>query len=209
MFMKEVFSKSEDCVWLAHQLKNQMGDYVSFNEFGIDSPILTGVYDKKGIGGPYYNSESVRFYIKFCKGEFLRVQIEIGCSSNENVANAMNELIKALASIKQEEALIGLPIAIFEVSGSLTSEYAFKNPEIVIESLKNNTMFDDENIKDLRFLKTCNKGICWSDAFGVGPSKDGSDIQIQENETDINTGFEEGVRPYIKALCKNICDNKK
>ena len=180
----------KDCAWLAQQLKNQMGRYVSFNEFGIDNQILTGVYSKCGTGGPYYRAEDVRFYIKFCKNEFLRIQIEIGCNSNENIAFAMNELIKSLASIKQEDTLIGFPLAIYETNDCLTSEYAFKNQETIIESLKNNTMFDDDSIKNLRLLRTSDNCIYGSYAY--------------EAESEKETLYDN-----IKVLCKSICDNKQ
>lgn len=213
--MKEVYSKGEDCAWLAQQLKMQMGRYVSFNQFGIDNPILTGVYDKNGIGGPYYSMEAVRFYIKFCKGEFLRIQIELGCNSNENTISAMNELIRALAFIKQGDTLIGYPLAIYKTDDSLTSEYAFKNQVTVIERLKNNTMFDDGYIEDLRFLRTCNN--CSHSSFAFEKDSEnktlyctdgGCNTQIQENDICMNHEFKDGEEPIIKVLCKSIFDNK-
>lgn len=191
--MKEVYSKGEDCAWLAQQLKTKMGRYVSFNQFGIDNPILTGVYDKDGIGGPWYSMESVHFYIKFCKGEFLRIQIELGCNKNEDVISAMCELIKALLSVKQGDTLIGYPLAIYETDNCLTSEYAFKNQEAIIESLKNNTMFDDGYIENLRFLRTCNNCNHGSFAFEVESGNEtlyctdyGIDAPTQENDTCMN-----------------------
>lgn len=212
--MEEIYSKSKDCVWLAQQLKNQMGGHVSFNQFGIDNQILTGVYVKNGIGGPYYGEEDVRFYIKFCKNEFLRIQIDMGCNSSENIASAMDELIQALSFVKQEDKLIGFPIAIYETSDCLTSEYAFKNLEATIESLKNNTMFDDGYIKNLRFLRTCNNCICYAFEEESGKEtlycKNGDyDTQMQENENCMNHGFEDGERQNIKVLCRSICDDKQ
>lgn len=209
--MKEVYSKGEDCAWLAQQLKNQMGRNVSFNKFGIDNPLLTGVYDKDGIGGPYYGKESVRFYIKFCKNEFLRIQIDIACNSSEDITSAMDELIQALALIKQGDTLIGFPLAIYETDDCLTSEYAFKNPETIIESLKNNTMFDDGSIENLRFLRTCNNCTYGPYALEVESGKEtlyctyyGIDAPTQENETCINHEFIDGEEPDIKVLCKSI-----
>lgn len=210
-FMKEIYSKSKDCVWLAQQLKTQMGRYVSFNQFGIDNTILTGVYDKEGIGGPWYSIETVRFYIKFCKGEFLRVQIELGCNSNEDVVSAMNELIKALASVKQGDISIGYPLAIYKTNNSLTSEYAFKNQITIIEQLKNNTMFDDGDIENLTFLRICNNCNHGSYSFEIEDGSEtlyctdgGCDTQTQENNVCENHEFEDGEEPIIKVLCKSI-----
>lgn len=211
--MEEVYSKGENCAWLAQQLKNQMGRSVSFNKFGIDNPILTGVYEKEGVGGPYYGKDAVIFNIKFCKNEFLRIQIEIDCNSSENVTDAMYELIQALALI---DTSIGFPLAIYETSGCLTSEYIFKNPETIIESLKNNTMFDYGSVENLRFLRNCNNCVYGSYAFEVESGKEtlyckdgGCDTQTEENETCINHEFEEGERPDIKDLCRSICVNKQ
>lgn len=215
--MKEVFSKGEDCAWLAQQLKNQMEGYVSFNKFGIDNSILTGVYIKSGLGGgPYYGKEDVRFYIKFCKNEFLRIQIEFGSNNNENIALAMYELIKALALIKQGNSLIGLPLAIYGTEDCLTSEYAFNNLETIIESLKNDTMFDDGHVNNLQFLKNCNNCAHGSYAYEGELGKEtlyctdgGCDTQTQENETCLNHEFEDGEEENVIVLCRKICDNKK
>ncbi len=214
--MKEVLSKGEHCKWLAKQLKNLMGGYVSFNEFGLNNPILSGVYINGGIRcGPYYSKKDVRFYIKYCRGEFLKIQIEFGCNHKESIISAMTELIKALASIKQEDTLIGLPLAIYKIEDILTCEYAFKNQEIIIESLRNNTMFDDGCIENLRFLRTCNNCMYGSYAFEVESGKEtlyctdgGCDTQTFENETCINHKFEDGESPNIRVLCKSICENK-
>jgi len=210
--MEEVLSNGEHCAWLAQQLRDQMGSYVSFNWFGITNPILAGVYDKNGVNGPYHSKDAVRFYIKFCKEEFLRIQIELGYRSNENVAIAMSELIKALASIKQGDTSIGLPLAIYEVGKYLTGEYAFKNKETVIEDLKNNTMFDDDHLKKLVFLGNCNNCIYKSseEEKATFYSTIGDyDTETKENETCINHEFIDGEVPDIKVLCKSICDNKK
>lgn len=214
--MKEVFSSGTHCAWLAQQLKEQMGRHVSFNQFGIDNPILTGVYVKNGIGGPWYSFDDVTFYIKFCKGEFLRIQIDLGCNSNENVVTAMSELIKALAPIKQGDTSIGFPLAIYKINDSLTSEYAFKNQETIIESLKNNTMFDDSYIEKLRFFGTCNNCIHGSYALEVESGEEtlyctdgGCDTQTKENETCTHHEFEDGEKPNIKVFCKSICDDKQ
>lgn len=216
VFMEEVYSKSKDCVWLAQQLKNQMGGNISFNKFGIDNPILTGVYSKSGIGGPYYAQKDVRFFIKYCKNDFLRIQIDIGCNSSEDIACAMNELIQALALIKQEDTLIGFPLAIYETGGCLTSEYAFKNLETVIESLKNNTIFDNDCIRNLRFLSICSNCIMGSYAYEVESGKEtlyctdgGCDTQTQENRTCISHEFADGESLNIKLLCRSICDNNR
>ncbi len=214
IFMSEVYSKGEDCVWLAQQLKTQMDGYVSFNQFGIDNPILTGVYNKDGIGGPWYSLEDVRFYIKFCKGEFLRIQIELGCNSNESVISAMDELIKALVSVKQGAIPIGYPLAIYRTDNSLTSEYAFKNQAMIIEKLKNNIMFDDGYIENLKLLRTCNN--CNHSLFVFEVESESENLyctnccykQTQENDMCINHEFEDGKEPIIKVLCKSICDNK-
>ncbi len=199
--MKEVFSKGEDCRWLAQELKNQMDSYISFNKFGIDNPVLTGVYDKKRIGGP-----CVRFYIKFCKGEFLRIQIDIGDNNNENIAAAMTELINALANIKQDDnPIIGFPLAIYKVENILTSEYVFKNQEEVIEALKNNTRYADDDIEDLRFLRTCKNCHYGSYSnetlyctYGI------PDMETREDETCIEHEYEEGEEAIIKELCSSI-----
>lgn len=213
--MKEVFSRGEDCEWLAYQLKEQMGSLVSFNAFGIDNQILTGVYDKRRLGGPWYSRETVRFYIKFCKGEFLRIQIELSCNDNENVISAMNELIKALVSIKQGDTLIGYPLAIYKTGDYLTSEYAFKNKEEVIDKLKTNTMFDDGYIENLKFVRLCNNCHYCSYSFYVESGSEalyctdgGIDTQTQENDMCMNHEFIDNEEPDIKALCKRICDNK-
>lgn len=174
--MKEVFSKGEDCAELAQCLKNKMDNYVSFNWLGIDNPILTGVYCKNGTHFPFYGKDDVRFYIKFCKNEFLRIQMEVFPYNRENIALAMSELIQALVSIEQGDTPIGFPLAIYSTDDWLTSEYAFKNMESIMESLENNTRFDDGSVENLNFL------------------------------SDINHEFEDHEAPKIKVLCQKICN---
>lgn len=79
----------------------------------------------------------------------------------------MNELIKVLASVKQKDILIGYPLAIYKTNNCLISEYIFKNQVTIIQKLKNNTMYDEGYIEDLRFLRTCNNCSHGSFAFEV------------------------------------------
>lgn len=153
--MEDVYSRSEDVMWLAQRLKNVMGGYVSFNQFGIDNPLLTGVYCKDGRGGgPYYSKDDVRFYIKFCKDEFLRIQIPENCYKIENVILAMEELVNAISFTKKEGISLGSPLAIYQTDECLTCEYAFKNQKEVAQMLQNNTMFDDGEVSNLRLLNS-------------------------------------------------------
>lgn len=211
MLMEKTFSKGENCAWLAQQLKKQMGESISLNQFGIDSSMLAGVYVKNGINSLDNKKENIKFYIKFRKNEFLRIQIKMDPNNSENIIDAMSELIEALAAIQQENTSIGFPLAIYETSGCLTSEYAFKDLEAAIESLKKNSMCDDGSIENLRFLRTCNN--C---TYGSESGKEtlyctdgGCDTETKENETCINHEFEDGEEPDIKVLCRSIFDNKK
>ncbi len=216
--MNEVFSKGEDCAWLAQELKNKMGGYVSFNKFGIENSVLTGVYIKSGISkGPFYEKEDVRFHIKFCKNEFLRIQIETGLNSSDDIALAMQELIKALETIKQENKFIKLPLAIYKVDGALTSEYAFKNKKLTVKALKNDTMFDDGHIENLNFLRNCYNCAYYAHHYTqvtikkvtLYCEKGHYDVMPEENKECTKHKFLNGEMPDIKALCEDICDNNK
>lgn len=216
MFMEKAFSKGENCAWLAQQLKKQMGESISLNQFGIDSSMLAGVYVKNGINSLGNEKENIKFYMKFRKNEFLRIQIKIDSSNSENIIDAMSELIEALVAIQQGNTSIGFPLAIYETSGCLTSEYAFKDLEAAIESLKKNSMRDDGSIENLRFLRTCNNCTYGSYGLEVALGKEtlyctdgGCDTETQKNETCINHEFEDGEEPDIKVLCRSIFDNKK
>lgn len=210
--MEEVSSKVNDCKWLANRLKIQMGKYVSFNQYGMDKQTLIGTYNKRGTEGPsWFNTGTTVFYIKFCKGDFLRIQIEIGSDSND-ISNAMIELTKALAPIIQDGKPIGFPLAIYRVGDLLTCEYSFKNPELIISALKDNTMFDDVSIENLNFVNTCKD--CDYGSYTIEESGNAAlyctnncSRKTQEDNTCIDHKFLDGRRPNINLLCYSICDN--
>lgn len=159
--MENIYSKSEDVMWLALELKNKLDKYISFNSFGIDNPILTGVYSKNGSIAPYYTNKDVRFYIKFCRGEFLRIQISKGNNKEKDVINAMDVLVDTLSSINN----VGCPLALYEIDEALTCEYAFKNIEETIEALKSGTFFDSGSISNLVILRNCDN--CNMGSYGL------------------------------------------
>lgn len=193
--MVNIYSKSEDVVWLAHELKNSLGEHISFNSFGITNPILTGVYTKEGHRGPYYRDGDIRFYIKFCKDCFLRIQIPEECNKAEDVINAMDALVNAISTINVNNSAIGFPLAIYETDKcdkSLTCEYAFKRVEKTIKALQDGTIFDDDDVLNLKFInKTKIVGEILSE-----------DICNDKEISDKNI-------PNIKILCNNFDINKK
>lgn len=208
--MENIYSKSEDVMWLAQQLKNKLNQYVSFNKFGISNPVLTGVYCKNRSHAPYYSHEDVRFFIKFCKGEFLRIQISKGCNTNKDIVNAMDALINTLSVIDIENKPIGFPLAIYETEEDLTSEYAFKNIKETIKALKEGTFFDDGSISNLLFTKNCDN--CNFGSYGLDCTTgketlyctiyNGVDTETLPDDTCEEHIMIDGEIPNIKVLCQ-------
>jgi len=159
--MENIMSETEDVVWLAHKLKDSLDEKVLINSFGIYSPILEGKYAKDNNYCRRFSSDEIRFYIKYNKEHFLRIQIEdTSYNSKEEKLNALYSLTKAIGMIKKEDGtLIGLPLALYSASSGendkiLTVDWAFSNVDEWITSLKENTMFDDgASIENLQLIE--------------------------------------------------------
>lgn len=153
--MEEIRSNSEDVMLLAKELKCSLDNYVSFNFFGIDNEILTGVYLENGTGKTFSKRDGVRFYIKFCKEQFLRIQIPQLNKDSKDVYYAMDALVNSISKIHIDGINLGFPLAIYIVDGTLACEYPYRKKKQTIRALKENTLFNDSSISDLHFLKNC------------------------------------------------------
>lgn len=211
--MENIYSKGEDVKWLAYEIKNKLGSKVSFNEFGIDNPILTGIYCNNGCRAPYYGKDAVRFYIKFCKGYFLRIQIPEDCNKEENILNAMSGLIDGISTIVVNGSYIGYPLALYETDSCLTSEYSFKEIDKTIKDLKDNTFFDDGDVTNLEFVRTCENcdfgsyGLEFSSGEETLYCKTGG-VDLETKPTDVCEDHQEIEGDFgfnkVKVKCSNV-----
>lgn len=155
--MTEFFSKSQDVEFLAYELKRILGDKIEINFFTLGQEVLTGkicLDDTKSL-----RFDGIDFNIKYSKDEFLRVNAgEIYViSSYIEKEQALKVLVDAISKIAlRDNNYIGSPDAFYQIDNGgfyiPFYDWVWENKEEYLNELKNNTMFDDANIENLRIF---------------------------------------------------------
>jgi len=153
--MIDFTSKTEDIVWLAYKLVNEMGENVSINKFGLYQEILTGKYElERTILGPRYNG--IDFNVKYSSNEFLTINVgEIqSYKSYEEKLKVLNEIYNVIRKINGKNGLsIGEPVAFYNISDGQNKiphlDWVFCKKEEYVSELVNGTLFDDAVAEDL------------------------------------------------------------
>lgn len=153
--MIDFTSKTEDIVWLAYKLVEEMGENVSINKFGLYQEILTGKYEiERSILGPRYNG--IDFNIKYSANEFLSINVgEIQMiKPYEEKLKVLNEIYNIVRKITDKNGnAIGEPVAFYDISEGKYKvphlDWVFCKKEEYVSELANGTLFDDGVAKDL------------------------------------------------------------
>lgn len=150
--MINFMSNSDDIVWLAYKLKEEMGRTISINKFGLHNEILTGKYSSD-LYAQYYG---IDFNIKFSADQFLRINVgEIQQSrSYEEKIKALSEFYSVINKIiDNNNGIFKNPLAFYNVSSGKNKipylDWVFCNREEYEKELVNGTLFDDAVIEDL------------------------------------------------------------
>lgn len=151
--MSDLYSKAEDCNLLASKLKKKLGDKIEFyGSTYIEIPSGNYLSSYRRNNDEYmFNGQSLPFYFKFSKNEFLRISVGSNCS------NSLGEKMAALSdfySILSEE--YGEPTVFYttkdDEEGLLTLQWAFINKEEEIAEFESGAYFDDAEIDTLIIL---------------------------------------------------------
>lgn len=152
MAYENFMSKTEDVVWLAYKLKNELGDKVSINQIGLWKEVLEAKFCLKG-----YNryDRGIDFTVLYSDKEFLRISVgEIGAyrSSYEDKLVVLNELKNAISAIVRNGVLLGEPSVFYNVREDEYMiphlEYIYADKENYIKSFQDKTIFDDGGIPE-------------------------------------------------------------
>ena len=195
MAYENFISKTEDVVWLAYKLKNELGDKVSINKFGLWKEVLEAKFCLKG----YNRYEGIDFSVLYSDKEFLRISVgEIGAyrSSYEEKLTVLNELKNAISSIVRNGVSLGEPSVFYNVREDEYMiphlEYIYADKEETIKAFQDKTIFVDGGIPEDVIVFDSGKE---SEEFGI--VKDYCYVTSDEkNRYSIN----------IYAMLKNISD---
>lgn len=153
MAYKDFVSKTEDVVWLAYKLKDELGDKISINKIGLYKEVLEGVYNLNGRN--FYEGGSIYFGVLYSNKEFLRIYVgEIGSSlsSYEDKVFVLNELKKAISKIVRNGVSLGEPSVFYNVRDEEYKvphlEYIYADKENYIKSFQDKTIFDDGGVPE-------------------------------------------------------------
>lgn len=153
-------SKTEDIVWLAYKLIQEMGKKISINKFGLYQETLTGKYEvETSVLGPRYNG--IDFNIKYSSNEFLTINVgEIyAYNKYEEKLKVLNEIYNVIRKINDKNGIaIGEPVAFYNICDGKNKtphlDWVFCKKEEYVNELVNGTLFDDGVAEDL-FLFGC------------------------------------------------------
>lgn len=151
--MEEMFSKREDIVFIAKELKKILEEKISINTFTLVNEVLTGKICLDETKITRFNG--IDFNIKFSKGEFLRLNVgEIYILSPYEVKEeTLKVLMEAISQIQIDGCILGNPDAFYQIEENRTlipyCEWIFTKKEEYLAEMKNNTLFDDASIKNL------------------------------------------------------------
>lgn len=143
MEYKDFKSKTEDVVWLAYKLKDELGGRISINKVGLWKEYLEGRYNLD-------HGRSVDFCILYSDKEFLRVSVgetsTYGYSYEDKVV-ALNGLKTAIGNIVRNGVSLGEPSVFYNVIEDGYKipylEYIYADKEETIKAFQNKTIFDD------------------------------------------------------------------
>ncbi len=153
MTHENFMSKTEDVVWLAYKLKDELGNKISINKMGLYKEVLEGVYNIDGRN--FYEGGSIYFGILYSDKEFLRIYVgEIGSSlsSYEDKVFVLNELKNAVSGIVRNGCSLGEPSVFYNVRDGEYKvphlEYIYADKENYIKSFQDKTIFDDGGVPE-------------------------------------------------------------
>lgn len=195
MGYKDFMSKPEDIVWIAYKLKNELGDKISINKFGLYKEVLEGKYNLKGYDW------GIDFSVLYSDKEFLRIAVgETWVSARyEDKLFVLNEIRTAISNIVRDGVSLGEPSIFYNISDEKYMiphlEYIYADKEETIRAFQNKTIFDDGGIpEDIIVFDSLKKGEEFavsktysyitpssSDKYGIGI------YAMLENKSDIET----------------------
>ena len=218
MSHENFMSKTEDVVWLAYKLKDELGDKISINKIGLYKEVLEGVYNLNGRN--FYEGGSIYFGILYSNKEFLRIYVgEIGTSlsSYEDKVFVLNELKNAISNIVRNGVSLGEPSVFYNVRDDEYKvphlEYIYADKENYIRAFQEKTIFDDGIPEDVIIFDTVKEREEFQ--FVTGKSYMVSDkyfsikiIAKLKNKSDIDTDeLRNIINENIEALFGDKYDN--
>lgn len=175
--MHEMFSKAEDCSFLAKKIIKKLGNKIEFDgaiRTGIPSGKYLSSY-RKNNGEYMFNGKWLPFYLKFSDKEFLRISV----GSNYLKGSSLGEKLAALSDFyKLFSREYGEPTVFYTTKNDdeklLNLQWSFINKEEEIAKFKDGSYFDDAEIDKLIIIGENKEKNCLSDetkkyiAMGVG-----------------------------------------
>lgn len=150
--MSEIFSKVEDCYFLAKRLIKKLGNKIEFDG-AIRTATPSGKYlssYRRNNKEYMFNGQWVPFYFKFSDKEFLR----IGVGSNYLKGSSFGERMAVLSDfyeVLSEE--YGEPTVFYTTKNDdeklISLQWSFVNKKEEIKRFKSGTYFDDAEIETL------------------------------------------------------------
>lgn len=148
MGYNDFMSKTEDVVWLAYKLKDELGGKISINKVGLWKEYLEGIYNLD-------HNRSIIFTILYSNKEFLRVSVgEVGAYaySYEDKVVALNEIKSAISRIVRDGVSLGEPSVFYNVRDEKYKvpylEYIYGDKENYIKAFQDKTIFDDGTVPE-------------------------------------------------------------
>ena len=142
--MKELYSNSNDCYELAKILYRSLGNKIEFYGSFLANPLPNGKYYTNG------HSDPVKFYYKYCKDGFLRVQIGNYYRSDNTLGQKLAALSDFYEVLYKE---FGNPLVFYTTldddEGLLSMHWSFIDKENELKKFKEGTYFDDAKIDQL------------------------------------------------------------
>lgn len=148
MGYKDFVSKPEDIVWLAYQLKNQLGDKISINKFGLYKEVLEGRYNLDGY------DRGIDFEVLYSDKEFLSVGVGelYSWAKYEDKLFVLNELKTAIGNIVRDGVSLGEPTIFYNIKTgehmAPNLEYVYADKNKAIKAFKDGTVFDDGDVPE-------------------------------------------------------------
>ena len=142
--MKELYSNGSDCYELAKILYRSLGNKLDFYGGYVYNPLANGKYYTNGHSNP------VKFYYKYCKDGFLRVQIG-NYYGNDNTLGQKLAALSDFYEVLYKE--FGNPLVFYTTldddEGILSMHWSFIDKENELKKFKEGTYFDDAIIDKL------------------------------------------------------------
>ncbi len=144
----QMYSKDEDCFELYKLLKRNLGEKIDF--YGTP---YTGLFE-----GKYYSEyedddvfeKGIPFYVKYCKGGFLRVSVGNYIIHEASVGEKLAALSSLYEALRTE---FGDPTVFYTTKNdkrkAVSFQWSFINRKEEIQKFKDGTYFDDDEIDKL------------------------------------------------------------